>query len=334
MPAYALTCAVLTAVAFCLHAIGLAPLAAALFPLPVALFWARGARGRALGLMACAAAVGILGGILAALWDSWTGQAAPATDHLRHGVFLVAEYGLAAGIGTVMGTVLARRWPLGRCVAAVTAVVYLLVAGQMLFHWREYRENVTVFMNARIAEVEEAEETGPFEEASIGAMRWVDTHWEYLSLGTTFGSVLLLVTAAMSVLAGWLRRSGGVYAVRGSFRDFRPPEWFVWAAIVLAGLWFVEDRWPNELLRVITWNSAIGLGFVYWMNGFAILVYGLSALQVHPFLFYAVVFALFYLGAYPLLGAVGLFDTWWEFRRKFDQLVEARQMKNESGDSN
>lgn len=286
-----------------LAAEGLHPLAMALYPIPVALYWASGMRGRSLGLVA--------GAGLAA----WLSTGSPVA---------LAMYLIAADIGVLMGVACARQWPLGWTVAVVTLVGSALVASGMLVNWQESRKEASIYLSARAAELEKdgTAETSSADAAKADLLRWCDANWPYLSLGMVFGTAFMMTTAVMGWLSARLRRSGAPVP-RGSFSEMRVPEWMVWLAIALALMWFADRKWPNEALRIVTWNSAISLAFVYWMNGFSILVYALSVFRVNPFLFYAVIIGLFY-SLPPVFCAVGFFDTWWNFRPRFARAAEIR----------
>lgn len=307
MLAYTLISAGLLVLASSFALVGLHPLAMALFPVPIALYWALGMHGRSLGLVACAAL---------AAWSS-TGS-----------LSAVGTYVIAADTGVLMGMASVRRWPFGWTVTAVTLVAFALVALGVLADWDAVRHAVTIFVNARIADIEKsnANEITAVEAAIADTLRWLDLNSAYLCLGMMFGTMLIGSTVLVALVAARLRRFGAS-APSGLFSEMRSPEWLVWVAIALAVLWFVDRKWPNEVLRLITWNSAVGLACVYWVNGFSILIFALNAFKVSPFLFYAVVIGLFYLNLQFVLCAVGLFDTWWDFRRRFAHAAAARLNK-------
>jgi hypothetical protein len=274
-----------------------------LYPVPVALYWVSGQYRRALALVGAAGLAGLLGAV---------------------SLVVAVFYVLAAELGVLMGIALTRRWALGQSIVVVTAAIYLFTAGNLVVNWRANREWWTINSNARIAEWQSAVESTPGapETAMIEIVRWYDVNWPYLVLGMLFGLVLLGSTAVMTWLTHFLRRRG--YAVAPDrFRNVRAPEWLVWLAIMTALFWFVDRRWPNEALRIVTWNSACGLAFIYWLNGLSILVYAIGAFKIPPMISVSVLLVLFWLGLHPMLLAPGLFDTWWNFRHRFDVLAEA-----------
>lgn len=286
-------------------ATGLHPLAMVLFPIPVALYEALGMRGRSRVLVACA--------MTAALW---TTLAVP----------VMALYGLAAGLGLFIGSACRRHWSFGRCVTAVTLASFPLMAAGIVANWKETRHEFTIWISARIADLQAASKANGENELQsvyIEMCRWLDLNWPYVVLGVVFGCMLLGALVTVAVVTGRLRRLGAD-TLSGFFREMRTPEWLVWLVILVALLWFWDRRWPNDALRMVTWNSAIGLAVVYLVNGFSILVYAVYAFKLNPFLFYAIIFGLFYFGLQPMLCAIGFFDTWWDFRMRFARAAQAR----------
>lgn len=159
-------------------------------------------------------------------------------------------------------------------------------------------------------------------------LRWMQEHWEAINLGLALWPVLLSALFVVSFSARWLRVRGGGSVFCGSFRDLRPPDWLVWLAILAALALFAERRWPNSLLRNVSWNAAIGLAAVYWVNGMAVLVYALSAIRLHVFLAAAVFLGIaVYPGAHAVFCGVGFFDTWAEFRPRLRRAIAARRAR-------
>jgi hypothetical protein len=240
----------------------------------------------------------------------------------------VADLGVLIGVGMV------RRWRFGVCVATVTLAIFALASANVVLHWEEAHKVASIWINARIADFEQvpAGASAPNQQAVIDTFRWFDTHWAYMNLGMLFGFVLLAATVLVALVGRRLERMGVEAGPTGRFRTMRAPEWLVWFAIALALLWFADQRWPNDMLRMVAWNGAIGMAFLYGLNGFSILLYALAAFKVGPFVYYAVLFGVLFLNAYPAVCAVGFFDTWWDFRQRIEQAIEARRRNADSGD--
>ncbi len=285
------------------------PLGIVVFPVPVALYLARGRRGLAAGLIAC---VGV--GALAAS-GAWE-------------VGLL--YLLAAGAGWPLGLGLTRRWAYGRMVSILTVWAFALVLMSIVGAWDDWNAQAVFAHDTLTAELDKRTEANPADEqaAAIRAnLTWLKDRWASLGLGLTFCPVLIGACVAVSFMARWARLRCGRPGPRGSFRDMRVPEWLVWVVILAAVTWFIDRRWPVTGLRIVSWNTAVGLSAVYWLNGLSILVYAATVLRPHLFVTVAAVFVLFYLGVHPVLCFVGLFDTWSDFRRRIDRFILERSRR-------
>ena len=289
------------------------PMAATLFPLPVAAHWLRGYRDRGAGLVLCAA--------LAGLWRHWHEGLSALAVALAFAAF--------AAVGCVLGESIRRRWSFGSCVTATVTSAYGVSALWAMWCWDRFHAWWTIWFNARAAELEQlaVDSTTGQEAALAEAMQFLDLNWPHLGLGVLFAGLLAPAAIAVAVFAR-TRELRGEAAPKDRFRDMRPPEWLAWVVIVVAACWFIDSYRPNEVLRTVSWNTAIALLAVYWLNGFSILLYVLAVLQVRPMLHFAVVFAVIALSGHPLLGALGLFDTWWDIRRKADRFIERRRLSD------
>jgi hypothetical protein len=164
------------------------------------------------------------------------------------------------------------------------------------------------------------QQPGPEQEMQrervMDALQWllVD-HWADLGLGLMFGQLLLTLCVALSAACFWVRRRGGPPA-RGRFRTMRLPEWFVWVAIAVAGLWFLDRQAPAFGLRPLVWNAAAGVAAVYWVHGVAIMLFALVIVQPNAFLFAALLLSWLLLCGSFWPAAIGLADTWADFRRR------------------
>jgi uncharacterized protein YybS (DUF2232 family) len=154
-------------------------------------------------------------------------------------------------------------------------------------------------------------------------LKWLKEHWAEVGLGTFAWPIAAGTCVVLSVLSRILRRRYGIAGVRGSFSTMRTSEWLVWAAIAVAGLFFAERTWPSLTLRLISWNGALALSAIYWMNGLSIMIYAVGALRQHVMMYLALVALLIALGMHPVLCLIGLFDTWADFRGALDRIVAA-----------
>lgn len=247
-----------------------------------------------------------------------------------------ALVGLVAGApGLPIAFGLRRRWSYGKIVGVVTALSCAAGMGIMAGQWEETAEwarkshdELTVLL--------EGPDAGEFEEKGLlpvlEMQRWIFAHWAEVLPGFSFALILMGACVVMALTARWLRPAGDIPALKGSFRAMRPPEWLVWAVIVAALLWFADQQWPSDAMRIASWNGIAALATVYWLNGLAVVMYGLVLFRPHPMMMVAIVFAMVFLNVQSLLPMVGLFDTWGEFRRKMDALLAARKTRENSHD--
>jgi len=294
---------------------GLEPLALLLFPIPVGVHWAQSRYREALGLVGVAALAGFAG----------TGGS----------LVMAAVFVVVADTGLLLGVAVNRRWSFGQCVAAMTAVLFVLGAANMLLAWDARMELLHRFMDARIASLEQearnlAEREQELDEYGvmlIESTAWMKENAKYLLLGGFFGLVLM-VSTGFTAFYQRLVEGAGTGRLRGSFASMRVSEWMVWLVIAIAGLWLIDYYWESDALRMFTWNAALGLGVVYWINGLSILTYTLLALQWNPILNVAIMM-LVLLQFSTVLPAFGLFDTWYDFRAKLDNALAAYRARKE-----
>ncbi|MCF6285089.1 MAG: YybS family protein [Candidatus Hydrogenedentes bacterium] len=248
------------------------------------------------------------------------------TASLALGVFYVAS----ASLGCLLGLLIQRGWSYRSRFAAIAGLASAGMAGSMAITWQASRHDMTIFMNARIAELEEQ---GEATEHWLEFFRWYDLNLAYFGIGSTIALVLLMTAYVLCVIDRRQRKASEKPQRRTTeFQRMRLPDWLVWVAIVVALLCFAEHRWPNEVLRIISWNAAIALASVYWLNGFSILLYALAVLKVTTLASVAIISGMFVFGLMQLLGLFGLFDTWYDFRIRFRRLAMLRRVTLRSDD--
>lgn len=283
------------------------------FPSAVGLYWARGKGAQSLGLILCAVLVAL---VSAGSWHTMT------------------YYALVAALGVIIGAGAARHWRYGWIVVAATCCGYLVVAGQAVVFSESLQAHARSALDMLAAQFSVKTEAvdGSRQELLLSQVVWFRDHLADVGLGIMFWPVLAGACASLSLVTGMLRRAGDAAAPRGSFGEMRTTEWLVWAAILLAASWFVERSWPNAVQRLITWNAAVALAAVYWINGISILAYGFHMLHPTWVVCFAVGMVLFLFGMHPVLCFVGLFDTWSNFRKVVDKVAAARKRASGSTD--
>lgn len=274
--------------------------------LAVAALAARG-RFRACGIVLLAAA------IAAFIWTR--------SLELPLAVVATGATGLPIGIG------IGLRWPFGRIVVVSTAFAFavnLVLTLSQLDALRAQAAELETLLTTSLEgpDAEEFREAG--YERILEYYRYFEMRWQYLFFGLNFSGTLTSVCVLAAVASRWTHRRTGLPEGAGSFSAMRPPEWLVWAVIAAAGVWFIDYRWPSEALRFVSWNTAIGLLWVYWLNGLGILIYGFAAWKPHPLVLFALLMVLIWAGMVSLFPMLGLFDIWFDFRKRIDRLVASR----------
>jgi hypothetical protein len=232
---------------------------------------------------------------------------------------LIAAMGLPIGIGT------ARGWTYSRVVVASAAAFCAAAGVYLALCWDAFNRIIdsmiewfTVQLN-----LQAADRGQQIVDEQIAGLRWFAENKFALAVGVEFAVYLVLACVFVSITATTLRRRFADPGPIGAFRDLRPPDWLVWAGIVTALMWFAEREYGGVELRFVTWNMAVGLSSIYFLNGCAIFLYGLQVLAPGLFLIAMFVLMMVMTGLYPLLSVIGLFDTWANFRMRMDRLAEA-----------
>lgn len=277
------------------------PLGVAFFAVPVAVCVVRRRPVAALLLILCAAAA-------AAVVLPWRE---------------VAYYTAAAGVGLALGAGVERRWPYGRIVAVVATLAFGVALADVLTSWQVWHARAFWSLDWLAEYAEEFAKRQPDSDTDFAqrVLRWVRTHWDDVVFGLLFWPSLLGACCAVSLTGRLARRGGREAGPRGAFRNMRAPEWLVWLAIAAGVAWFADHRGSSIPLRMATWNAAIALAAVYWLNAVSVLAYAAAVLRPRPWVVAVVVLFLLYSGSHLLLCLLGLFDTWGDFRRKVDALA-------------
>jgi hypothetical protein len=284
------------------------PLAAVFHVLLAARHWSLGERRKAWGIVAMCA-------VLAALLVSSIGAG--------------VAYGLSVSLGCLTGVLAERRWSFGWRLTALTGVAFAGISLVFLAMWQTFRHLYTIGSNAMVAEMAKSESAN---EQALELLRWSDLNYTYVLPGFGFGMVLVASATVLNVADRWPQHLAEAPTRRATgFQRMRLPDWLVWVAIAAALLWFAERQWPNEMLRVVTWNSAIALAWIYGLNGFSILLYALTAMKATALASVVVVSGVL-MFLMHFLGLVGLFDTWYDFRHRFRRLAMLRRVVHWSRD--
>lgn len=275
-------------------------------PFPVAALWTRGRPAAAL-LLALAAGLPL-----------FMAGGAPVT---------LAAAAVVAAAGILLSQAARRGWSYGRCVAALALLLFLLAAGGAS---AASRQDWTVFFAARAAEFESVGGSG--NAAFAGWLKWLDEHLAFMGYGLLFQGALYAASVQAALFFAWLRVTAGEGSEplpEGRFRTMRPPEWLVWAVILVLVTWLVDNRWQNDVLRLIAWNGAVALGAVYWLNGLGILLCATEAFRFRPGMVVLTLSVVFLLSLQHLLAVAGLLDIWFDQRLAAARLAEAWRARHD-----
>ncbi len=232
---------------------------------------------------------------------------------------VVAAIGLPIGLGT------ARGWTYGRVVATTVAPYFLVVAAYLALCWDPFIRVLNAMLAASIEQLnlQSSQRGVEVTERLIDGVEWFGSNLFAFTVGVEFAMCLVVSCALVSITTIALRRRFADPGPIGSFRDLHPPDWLVWVAILTAALWFVEGGFGSSELRFATWNTAFGIGAIYFLNGCALFLYGMQALAPGPVVIVSVLFLLLMTGPVYAMSLLGLFDTWANFRVRMDRLAQA-----------
>jgi hypothetical protein len=236
---------------------------------------------------------------------------------------------LWSGLGVPLGWVLANRRSYGRGVALVALATSALLTASTLLNWEQAHTDIE---GTLVRLLDELDRQGNHSDEELVVLKQLNQNWPNFFWGTLFAGMTVAACFTVSLTGAWLRRLRPPLLLRSGFAGMRPPDWLVWALICAAGLCFADYYWEQPVLRLIGYNTAIGLGAVYYLNGLSVLAYSIANLLRPNLFLYGIGLITALLFSQPV-ALLGLFDTWGEFRRKVDALVEARAAREEPNDN-
>jgi len=297
----------------------------ALFPIPVAIAVVRRRFNFVHALFACAAVSGAAG--VAMRVGVLQPDAVPDSgERVLRAALAAVFYIFVAFAGVPLGWGILSRWSYGRTVALVTAVAFAVVLPMNIWGWPVINEQCMDVLDGFEARLDRSPDAAGEEavEQQLESLAWIREHNVDLWFGLVcFGTVLAGACVALSLTSAVLRVWFGEPGPTSSFAEMRPPDWLAWIVIVVALLFFVEQRWPADWLRAGVWNTAFALGVIYWLNGLSVLAFTSNTLHPNMLVFAIVMFVLLALGLIPIFCMAGLFDTWFDFRTRVTKLAEA-----------
>lgn len=322
---FALNCAAVFVVAAVLGLIGPGPGGLPFLAVPVAIYAITGKPRLCAGLIASA----IAGTACAELAASVVLDAAPTWSSPWNAVLNACM----AASGMILAYGVTRCWGYAKLAAAVAAPVFVTQAINMAFRWQILQAWFGASVESIRAQLQAPLGQPPSEvaQAFLEQCQWMNEHWSSLVLGSLFGTALVGACVAVSFTSLWLRRVLQRPGPVGGFRTFAVPDWLAWGVILALVLGYIDYRWPGTALRMVAWNLGLALAVTYWLNGLSVIAYGLYATTVMNARFLGLLTAGATVMFFPQsLAPLGLFDTWFSFRKKLDRLIEAKRQLDES----
>lgn len=238
---------------------------------------------------------------------------------------------LSCAAGILLGTLVRKRFSLGQSVAIMTALIYGLWAAHTALFWEEVQAAWRLALDAQRVQFEQATTDGSAVTEQAGmVMEWLRDHLADVGFGLLFGAVLVVTTVGCALLYRRLAENGVIEGVNWQFARMRMPEHLVWLAILLALLWFVDNRWPTPAVRFLSWNAAVAMTVIYWLNGLSLSVFAWMVLGLPVWLGGLLLLGMFLSNMHQAFAILGLFDTWWDFRIKAVQWARSRRSSDTS----
>ncbi len=248
-------------------------------------------------------------------------------------------FGLTAGAGYVLGRAANRGMPFSVTLVAVVALTFGASALFMASAWdvwaRAAQQAYDVFDANQVRSAQSMDVPAEIREARRALLKFmlVD-HWLDFSIGAQF-MVTICTCAPIAAAIGLLvRLRGQATGFRVGWMETRTPDWLAWIAIAVGAMWLLNDQVQQHAwLQAISWNGALALFGVYWVNGTGLTFYMLRSMGIHwsIWLVAALVMVMFP-HANLTLAIVGLFDTWANFRVRADRALELAQERKDNDD--
>ncbi len=245
---------------------------------------------------------------------------------------MTAYVGLAAAAGAPIGIAIRRGWRYDHAVGAAALFGIVGVLALVSALWTDWLGGAADIYAAVRSEMEAVAD----RNADMRYVALVDLtrgvlvdHWSDVGIGIAFWPVLLGCGVSAGAASRVCVARSGKPGLAGGFAEFRAPDALAWGVIALTLAWYADTRLPDVGLRRFAWNGAIAVTAVYWLTGMAVLAYGLRMTRV-PFAARAAVYVgVNMLFGMPMPAAVGLSDTWVDFRGRLQRWAEARRADSE-----
>jgi len=258
-------------------------------------------------------------------WGRWTvGVVTVAVTALilllLGGVSVAVLYLLQAGLlSVVLPVFLARGYSASRALAAAVFTVAVVVAASIAGYGSV--QGIDLHGQVIVAIRTTLEQTAEFYKAKGATeedLRFLKEGLERVAvlLGRIYPALLLLSLTAMAginlIALSRFRNRLRIPVPDTTLSSFKNPDHLVWA-LIGAGFSLLID---HGVVQTVALNILAVAGFLYFMQGLAVVAYFFAAYRV-PTFFRVFFYVLLVLQAYLALAValLGLFDLWGDFRR-------------------
>lgn len=241
--------------------------------------------------------------------------------------------------GWFMGEAVRRSWTFTRAWTLGAGIAAAATVGYIAFEWERwlglgqsvlYRQEAELNRNPLLASLT-AEQVGLIRDFY---KTWFVTYWPDLSLGFVVAQIVGVYALWIVLLNRWVVYRKQEPGLRSGLSAFRPDDSLVWPVIACFAMFLANEYWPDPRLRMVSWNGLIALSAVYWLSGLAILYACLNLYGARRVvkIGLGVLVLLTTIQAPYVLSATGLFDTWIDFRKRFEANLAAQREREEHND--
>jgi uncharacterized protein YybS (DUF2232 family) len=219
--------------------------------------------------------------------------------------------GLSLGIG------MRQHWSVERTIGSSSLVVFF--AGALLFSQIHYLGDGNLLQD--LEREMHAAVTAALEQYGNSSPETQFLRQSLELFVSTMVRLLPGIALSCALLVSWLNAMVALRFCRlhllplppwGEWSRWKAPEHLVWV-LIISGFSFLL---PGALLKTVAANILLIVGTVYFLQGLAIVAFYCEQWKL-PRVLRAILYGFFLLQQFATLGAVivGLFDTWFDFRR-------------------
>ena len=226
---------------------------------------------------------------------------------------LVAAWAGIVIPGAVLGRLMAvggtpsRAFGLGMIFSAGIAVVFFLIEREAIFAGIDDFRKATMLLVSNL------------DVHAVSRERLIDSFSTLFTIIKRLLPSFMALSAVTQLFLGWvllivlLRALGEFFPSLGNFVHWKMPYYYVYVTGALILLRLVG----TELIRIFADNGILYVGFFYAVFGFSVIEYYLKKIRLSLFLkiLFYIGFVFLQLPGLLLAAMIGLFDSYFDFRR-------------------